>query len=290
MNVGNDLFYRYLNYIDRIRLLQQTEARMWFIAEANDFLTRYPGIFQAPEVLIWIGEAYHSLGQYHNEILIYNKVRTLYPETIYIADVLLGLAKVTTHNLNLNETGAAFYAEFISRYPQDPRTQMAMITEADIYVEVIKDYQKAGQLYRALADTYPDDPLAPIALFKYASLLGNRMASPAGALAIYQEILNRYNDDPTTGIPALEALAILSKRMRQLDGAVVYYLQIFERYPEEEERVVGAILNAADIQLSDMKNIDAAIHTLHLVLDNYPNYPDLKAVKRQVQKLQKKRG
>lgn len=290
MNVGNDLFYRYLNYIDRIRVLQQTEARMWFIAEANDFLTRYPGIFQTPQVLIWIGEAYHGLGQYHNEILIYNKVRTRFPETIYFADVLLGLAKVNTNNLDLNEVGVAFYADFVARYSDDPRASMALISEADIYMEVIRDYQKAGQLYRDLADNYPDDPLAPIALFKYAALLGNRMASPAGALAVYQEILNKYNDDPATGIPALEELAILSKRMRQFDGAVAYYLQIFERYPEEEERVVGAILNAADIQLSEMKNIDAAIHTLHLVLDNYPNYPNLKAVQRQVQKLQKRRG
>ena len=122
-----------------------------------------------------------------------------------------------------------------------------------------------------MAATYPEAALAPIGLFRYAALLHNKLASPTEALTAYEGILDNYGHDPEAGIPALEGMASISREKRQYDAAVVYYLDIYQRYPEVAERAVAAILEAADIYQSDLKNLDAAVHTLHLVLDNYPD-------------------
>jgi TolA-binding protein len=109
-------------------------------------------------------------------------------------------------------------------------------------------------------------------------------------LAVYNELLTNYGEDPASGIPALEGMASISQENRQYDAAVAFYLDIHQRYPEETDRAVNAILVAAEIYESDLKNIDATIHTLHIVLDNYPEHSSIKSVQRQVQKLQKKKG
>ncbi|UCD38586.1 MAG: hypothetical protein JSW54_03655, partial [Fidelibacterota bacterium] len=290
VNVSDEEFYRFLNYLDHIRKLPNATAREWFIKEAQRFLAMYPGLVQADEVLVWIARAHHAQEQYHNEILTYAKIRLLYPYSAFIPQTTFAMAEVTTNDLGEYATGAVRYARFREEFPYHEKAPAALLAEAAIYENELKDYQRAGDLYRELADTYSEDLLAPVSLFRYAELLHLRLTSPTGALAVYEEILTHYGQEPETGIPALEGLALISMQMRQYDAAVVYYLDIHQRYPQAQERAVAAILQAADIYESELENIDAAIHTLHLILDNYPDYPNIRSVQRQVQKLQKRRG
>ena len=76
--------------------------------------------------------------------------------------------------------------------------------------------------------------------------------------------------------------------MRQYDAAIVYHLEIYQRYPDAQEAVIEGNLGASDIYESRLKNIDATIHTLHLIEDNYPDYSGLRNVERRIEKLQKK--
>lgn len=290
MNVGEEPFYRYLHYLDHIRALRNDTAREWFIMEAHHFLSLYPDVFQADRLLFWVGQSYHGLKAYHRELLTYMKIRTLYPYSSYIPDITFAMAEVTANNLRLNETGAQRYAEFRETFPNHEKAPAALFAEANLYESKMNDYRQAAELYHQLGVSYPESNLAPIGLFRYAALLHQRLASPTEALTAYEDILDDYGHDPQAGIPALEGMALISKEKRQFDAAVVYYLDIHQRYPEIDERAVTAILEAADIYQSELKNIDAAIHTLHLVLDNYPGYPGIKSVQRRVQRLQKKRG
>lgn len=290
VNVSDEEFYRFLNYLDHVRKLPNATAREWFIKEAQRFLAMYPGIFQADQVLVWIAQAYHAQEQYHKEILTYTKIHALHPFSRLTPHVTYAMAEVTANNLREYKTGAARYARFREEFPHHEKAPAALFAQAAIYENELRDYQQASELYRELADTYPEDPLAPVSLFKLAELLRLRLASPTGALAVYEEILTRYGQEPETGIPALEGLASISREIRQYDAAVVYYLDIHQRYPEAEEQAVAAILQAAGIYESQLKNLDAAIHTLHLILDNYPDYPGIRSVQRRVQKLQKKPG
>lgn len=290
MNVGKESFYRYLHYLDHIRALRNDTARKWFIMEAHHFLSLYPDVFQADQLLFWIGQSYHGLKAYHRELLTYMKIRTLYPFSSYVPDITFAMAEVTANDLRLHETGAQRYAEFRETFPNHEKTPAALFAEADLYENEMKDYRQAAELYHQLGATYPESNLAPIGLFRYAALLHQRLASPTEALMAYEGILEDYGHDPQAGIPALEGMALISMEKHQFDAAVVYYLDIHQRYPEMDERAVTAILEAADIYQSELKNIDAAIHTLHLVLDNYPDYPGIKSIQRRVQRLQKKRG
>ncbi len=290
VNVSDEEFYRFLNYLDHVRKLPNATAREWFIKEAQRFLAMYPGIFQADQVLVWIAQAYHAQEQYHKEILTYTKIRTLHPFSRLTPHVTYAMAEVTANNLREYKTGAARYARFRQEFPNHEKAPAALFAQAAIYVNELTDYQQASELYRELADTYPEDPLSPVSLFKLAELLRLRLASPTGALAVYEEILTRYGQEPEMGIPALEGLATISRGIRQYDAAVVYYLDIHQRYPEAEEQAVAAILQAAGIYESQLKNLDATIHTLHLILDNYPDYPGIRSVQRRVQKLQKRPG
>ncbi len=290
IDVGEEEYYRFLNYLNHIRKLPHITAREWFIKEARLFLVLYPGIFQADEVLLWIAQVYHAQEQYHNEILTYTKIRRLHPFSRIIPRIAYAMAEVTTDNLKEYTTGAARYALFREEFPNHEKAPAALFAQADIYENELRDYQHAGDLFRGLADTYPEDALAPVSLFRFAEILRLRLASPTEALAVYEEILTRYDRDPETGILALERLASMSRKIRQYDAAVVYYLDIHQRYPEAKERAVAAILQAAEIYESQLKNLDATIHTLHLILDNYPDYPRIRSVQRRVQKLQKKRG
>lgn len=290
MNVGDEYFYRYLHFLDYIRTLQHRDARRYFVAETQHFLALYPAVFQADQLHVWIAQNYHALGEFHTEILTYMKIRTLYPESEYLPQVTFTLAEVTTSNLELHGLGAQRYAEFLEEFPDHKQAPAALMAQAQLYETQLKRLKLAGDLYRHLADTYAADPLAPVALFSFAQLLRDKLASPAGALAVYEEILSTYGEDRSIGIPALEGLAAISKKTRQYDAAVAYYLDIFQRYPEANERAVAGILKAADIYQSDLKNLELTIHTLHIVLDNYPKYRGYKAVQKRVQKLQKKKG
>ena len=290
MNIGDEYFYRYLHFLDYVHTLQHIDARRYFLAETQQFLALYPAVFQADQLHVWIAQTYHALGEFHTEILTYMKIRSMYPESEYRPQVTFALAKVTTSDLEMHELGAQRYDDFLVEFPDNERAPAALMAQAQLYETRLKRPKMAADLYRHLADTYQADPLAPAALFGFANLLRNKLASPAGALAVYEEILSTYGEDRSVGIPALEGLAAISKKTRQYDAAVSYYLDIFQRYPEDNEKAVDGILKAADIYQSDLKNIDAAIHTLHLVLDNYPKYRGYKAVQKRVQKLQKKKG
>ncbi|UCD38962.1 MAG: tetratricopeptide repeat protein [Fidelibacterota bacterium] len=290
LSVGEEEFYRYLNYLNHIRLLPNATARDWFIQEARQFLAVYPGILQADQVLMWIAQAYQVQEQYHSAILSYLKLRALYPVSQYIPDATFAMAEITANDIEDYAVGAERYGRFCEEFPGHKKAPSALLAQASIYENELKNYQLAGVLYRQLADAYPDNALAPIALFQYAELLRARLGSSTGAMAVYEEVLTKYGAEPEAGIPALEGLASISRNLRQFDAAVVYYLDIYQRYPDQQERSVDAILEAAEIYESDLKNLDAAIHTLHIVLDNYPDYPGIKSVQRRVQKLQKKRG
>ncbi|MBA7606138.1 MAG: hypothetical protein GH143_01770 [Calditrichaeota bacterium] len=290
LDVGEEEFYRFLNYLNHVRKLPHVTARKWFIKEARQFLDLYPNIFQANEVLLWIAQAYHAQGQYHNEILTYAKIRRLHPFSRIIPRITYAMAEVTTDNLKEYTTGAEQYALFREEFPNHEKAPAALFAQADIYENELRDYQYADILFRELADTYPEDALAPVSLFRLAEILHLRLASLSGALVVYEEILANYDQEPETGILALERLASISREIRQYDAAVVYYLDIHQRYPEAQERAVAAILQAAEIYESHLKNLDATIHTLHLILDNYPDYPRIRSIQRRVQKLQKRRG
>lgn len=290
IQVGEERFYMYLNYLQHIRSLSDRTIREWFIDEAHRFLMIYPGILEADKIFVWVAQAYHALEQYHSEILIYMKIRELYQQSRFIPEVTYAIAEVTADNLTDFQLGATGYERFYREFPEHEKAPAARLAEATIYEEEIKDYQKAGELYRSLADVYSEDALAPISLFRYADLLREKLGSSSGALAIYDELLTDYGDDPASGIPALEGLATISLANRQYDAAVAFYLDIYQRYPEVADRAVNAILEAAEIYESELKNIDATIHTLHIILDNYPEHPSAKSVQRQVQKLQKKKG
>ena len=132
MNVGEDYFYRYLHYLDHIRGLGHPTAREWFITEAHHFLSLYPNVFQADKLLLWIGQSYHGLNAYHKELLIYTKIRTLYPHSSYIPDVTFAMAEVTAHDLREYERGAERYAEFREAFPNHAKSPVALFAEAEL--------------------------------------------------------------------------------------------------------------------------------------------------------------
>lgn len=286
VNVNVEQYYRLLNYLNHIRRLPNATAQDWFINEAQMFQAMYAGSLEADEVLLWTAQVYHDLKQFHNEILTYEKIRTLYPASILVADVTYAMAEVTTNDLGEYTLGTARYARFRDEFPDHELAPAAIFAEATIYEEELGEYRQAGNLYRELADTYPESQHAAVSLFRYAELLRSRLSSSPEAMMVYEEILSEYGQDPETGILALEGLASISEDMRQYDAAVVYYLDIHERYPESQEQAVAAILQAADIYESQLKNTDATIHTLHLILDNYPEYPEIRSIQRRVQRLQ----
>ena len=290
MQVGSEDFYRYRHFLDYIRLLQNVEAKRYFIAEAQQFLALYPGIFGGDELHRWVARSYHALAEFHSEILAYQKIITMYPESELLPEATFAIADVTAKSLELFDLGVERYANFLEKYPDHEKAPAALMAEALLYENEIKRPRLSGDLYRSLADTYGDDELAPVALFRFAELLRRKLGSPAGALATYEEILSAYGQEESIGIPALQGLASISQETRQYDAAVTYYLDIYQRYPEANESAVAGILEAAKIYESNLKNLDAAIHTLHLVLDNYPDHPRTKKVQKQVTKLQKRKG
>lgn len=290
LNVGDEKFYRYLQYLDQLHRLYDAKARRWYLSESALFLGHYPGIFQSDKIIYWQAETYHALEEYHNEILVYQKIPMLFPESAYIPDCKFNMAEVTANELELYDVGAEGYSAFRAEFPDHALAPAALLAEATIYSQNLKDYRRASEALRELADTYPESNLAPVALFNYATLSKDKLASKPQALAVYEEILTEYGQDEDIGIPALEGLASISKRSGQFEAAVVYYLDIHDRFPESNEAAVRAILAAAEIYEKNLKNLDAAIHTLHIVLDNYPNFPGKKSVTKRVQKLQKKKG
>jgi len=290
LNVGDEKFYRYLQYLDHLHRLNDPAARRWFLTESELFMELYPGIFQSDKITYWQAQTYHALEEYHNEILTYQKIPVMFPESEYIPDCKYNMAEVTTNQLELYAAGADGYAAFRAEFPDHDTAPAALLAEATIYSKKLKEYRRASDLLRELADTYPESDLAPIALFNHAGLSRNNLASTAQALAVYEEILSVYGQDQNIGIPALEGLASISRASGQYEAAVVYYLDIHDRFPESDEAAVEAILEAAQIYEKNLKNLDAAIHTLHMVLDNYPNYPGNRSLTKKVQKLQKKKG
>ena len=289
MKIGRGSFYRTLHYLEHLRSLTSDVALHWFLGECRAFMSLYPGASQTDKILFWMGQAYDRLQENHRASLTLQKLETLYPQSSHLPLALLNMAEISSQRLGLPEEGIQQYQTFLERYPKHAEAPRAMLAQAMLYEEELKDYHQAGALYRRLADDYPGDPVTPVGLFRYGGLLEDRLGSPSGATAIYEEILRFYGSDPDLGIPALEKLALLAQNLDQYDAAIVYYLDIPERYPESEESSVTAILEAADIYEDNLENLDAAIHTLHMIIDNYAEYGGIKSVQKQVQKLQKKR-
>lgn len=290
MRVGNDPFFRNLHYLDHLRSLTSETGITWFLAECRNFLGLYPGVVQTDMLLFWMAQGYRSLGAFHEAILSYNKLQILYPHSGYLPETLLALAEISDEQLNNPAEGVRLYGSFLDGFPNHREAPKALLAMAILLEMQLRDYHQAGNSYRRLADEYPEAPVAPLGLFRYAALLEGRLGSPAAALEVYEEILQGHGDDQDHGIPALNHLADLKLQIDQFDAAVLNYLEIPRRYPEAEEQGVEAILKAAGVYQSKLKDLDAAIHTLHMILDNYPDYPGLRGVQRQVQKLQKKLG
>ena len=195
LNVGDEKFYRYLQYLDHLHRLIDPAARRWFLTESELFLKLYPSIFQSDKIIYWQAQTYHALEEYHNEVLIYQKIPVLFPESEYIPDCKFNMAKVTTNQLKLYSSGAERYAAFRAEFPDHATAPAAMLAEATVYSINLKDYRRASELLRELADTYAESDLAPIALFDYATLSRDKLASTAQALAVYEEILKPKNED-----------------------------------------------------------------------------------------------
>ena len=290
MKVVQKSVYRYFHYLNNIRRLQHADARRYFQNEANQFVSFYPDVYNVDLLHAWTAESYHALKEFDTEIMTYLKMRHVYPESAYRAQITFSLAEVTAINLNQHQLGADRYAIFLEEFAEHKLAPRALTLQAKLYESELKQPEKAAELYRSLADTYFDDELAPVALLSYAELLKGKLKVPAEAMAVYQEILAEYGDDPGAGLPALEGLAALSKKSRQYDVAVDFYLEIFTRFPNSAEQVAAGLVEAADIYEVNLKNLDEALQTLRLVINNYPKYKKIKAVQRKVQRLEKKIG
>jgi tetratricopeptide (TPR) repeat protein len=53
-----------------------------------------------------------------------------------------------------------FFERLRSEYPDYPRTADALFLEAFVYDDQVKDYAKAGELYRLFIEKYPNHPFA----------------------------------------------------------------------------------------------------------------------------------
>ena len=290
MRVGKEQVYRYLYFLDMIRQLENRTALHYFLEQAIQYMSIYPDVFGADKLHTWIAQTYHKLGEYNIELLALIKIRTLYPESEYIPQTTYMLAEVTSNDLAQHELGAERYALFLEEFPNHDLSPRAMMAQSALLEGKLKQPELARELYRKLATTYSSDDLAPVALSRLAQLLQKKLKSPAEALSIYQELLSKYGDVASHGIVALNGLAKLSAKSKQYDVAVDHYQDIYKRYPAAKTEVIAGMLAAADIYEADLKNLDGAIRTLQVILDQYPNYGKIKAVQNRVSKLEKKRN
>ena len=288
-DVGSEEFHLYFNYLSHLQDISRPTAKTRFIEEARQFLGAYPGSVQADQIHLWMAEAAHTLGNYHDEILTYMKIRALYTSSALIPRVVLALAKVTTENVKDPAGGAKYYGQFVAEFPTHDEAPAALYRQAELSERELKDYAQAGTLYALLADSYPQNELAPAGLLRRAQLLNSQMSSPTGAVTAYQNLLDRYGArSPEYGINALLGMATISHRLRQNDEAIAYYMDIHQRYPDAKE-AVESILKAADIYQKEDENIDAAIHTLQVITTKYPNHKSSKSAQRRIDRMEKKR-
>lgn len=277
---------RYFRFIETLKDFPDPALKDYFLPEARRFLTLYPRSPQAPQVNLWVADAYLNKAQPHRAYLYYLRTIIFYPQPEYYRPALFACGIIQQEKFTEYENAISTFFDYYNRFPNDTvNTQEARYRIALIFDKNLKNWDKAIEAYSVFADKYPRSERAIIALQRIAEIQQKELGQIDQAVATLKEIQKRYPTDPSAPGALIAAGDLLVKKLL-FESAIETYRGVVEKYPQSEQAPLG-LEKIMDLYTDKMKDNDKALEIANLLVTNYPTSRSGAKASKLIKKLEK---
>lgn len=278
---------KYFDYIQTLYNLDLSKLNLWTLNEANYFNSILPDDERQPQVALWAANLHKRLKNKKESATMASKVAVIYPTSPLVPDALYLQATIQTDKLGKHTEAVTNFLAVVDNYPTHSIAPMSLFSAARTQSEKNKKHSESVQIIQRFINEYPDDENVIEAIFYAAKVLSDKIKDPSTARSYYHLVINKYPTNPR-GAEALEAAGnVAENKLKDLNAAIKDYSAVSEKYPRDD-RAIKLLLKSAELQEKKQKNLSAAITTLQKIVNNYSSYKDIKKVKKQISKLEKK--
>ncbi len=274
---------RYFEYIELLSSYPNDDVKQFFMDEAYDFLSRYPGNKQSPRVLLWMADHFLITENPHKAFIVAQKIETLYKSTTFYPHALFMQADIQENNFEEYKEAIKSYETFIDVFPNNEKTQEAMFRVGKIFDEELKKYEKAIDAFNRFADTYQSADRSVFCLNRASDLYYKELDALQSAVKQLELIEERYSGSDA-GKKALYKSALIYRDEKYYKNALVQFDKVFKQYPASEEGRL-ALEESAVIYLEEMENQKKGKEMLSLLVKHFPKSKSAKNAKQRLEKI-----
>lgn len=277
---------RYFRFIETLKDFPDPALKKYFPSEARRFLTLYPQSNLAPQVNLWVAEAYLNQEQPHKAYLYYLRTIIFYPQPDYYRPALFSCGIIQQEKFAEYENAIATFTDYYNRFPNDTiNTQEARYRIAVIYDRNLKNWEKAIEAYNIFTEKYPLSERAVNTLQRIAEIQNKELGQIEQAVTTLKELQRRYPADPSAPVALITAGDLLVKKSL-IESAIETYRSVFEKYPQSEQAPLG-LEKIMDLFTDKLKDNDKALEIANLLITNYPNSKSGAKASKLIKKLEK---
>jgi TolA-binding protein len=154
-------------------------------------------------------------------------------------------------------------------YPASSQLANSKLLLAKIYADDLKQYNTAINIYQSVADKFPNSEWAAKSLQSMADI-AQRQKQYMLALEVYDRIIKTYPADEFAYEAMTAKAKIYRKELDRPKKAINVYKQINTDF--KGDKGVDALMQAAEIAGSDLKDYNMQVSTYGVIAGSYPNH------------------
>ena len=154
----------------------------------ENILIKFPESEAAPVACFKLGRLNELFGHFKDAADYYRKLAQNYPESSLCCEGLYRLARIDNFNLDRHEDAIIIYQRLRDLYPDSARAVDACLDQAEIYLKKSKPL-KAIATYQEFVSGRPGHPLREEIYFRIGGIYQFKIKDPDQARKIYEKIM-----------------------------------------------------------------------------------------------------
>lgn len=270
INSNNDLVASYFEYLIFLKNNNPEDLNPIIIKEIDYFLNNFgEKSNNADQALFWQCEIYEKEYDWTEASLSYIKLKTLFPESNLIPQVIYNLSLIDYNELSKPKAAKESFVQLISNYAESEFAGNAQFYLGELYEKEFQDLNEAVTNYRLLVETYPTNKFSVEALKRVAEILIDQEKYEE-AISTYYQIVELYPKDKYSPDALMEIKYLYVRRLENYLKAVET-LKFFAKQYKDNEDAAENLYDAADMYYDELNNKQAAIDTYHQVINEFPD-------------------
>lgn len=208
-----------------------------YLQALDNFLAVAPGDEKTPEILVWKGNQYYSLGEFEKSLGLYERVRKEYPRSPHAGEASQMSAQAYAQLGKLEEAEKMYRSMLKGSDPASLAEAKERLAQS-VYLQAEKaekegKLQTASELYQRIPKEFPAAEIAPVALFN-AGVMQEKQKKWKEAIATYLLFCDAFYESKL-----LPKVLFREAKCREQDGqwkeAGDKYQNLARAHPESPE-------------------------------------------------------